>query len=180
MFKTENKIFLLRRSFQKKDLRCYTLNGRAIALSFSTQNRFQTLLEAPADHQKLSGTPRKAVERPNPSNYQAEAPLGRPNARNYRAEAPLGRPNPGNYRTEAPLGRPNPRNYRAYLPPAHCCRPGANPHSPLEPCAFRTAKHYACRHFGDPPPGHPLYSMLKHLNLSNTAVTARASLARPD
>ena len=36
------------------DLRCYTLNGRAIALSSNTQNRFQTLLEAPEDHQKLS------------------------------------------------------------------------------------------------------------------------------
>ena len=50
-------------------LRCYTLNGRAIALSSSIQNRFQTFLEAPEDHQKLSGTLREAVERPNLRNY---------------------------------------------------------------------------------------------------------------
>ena len=138
MFKMENKTFLLRRSFQKKDLRCYTLNGRALALSFSTQNRFQTLLEAPADHQKLSGTPRKAVERPNPRNYRPEAPLGRPNPRNYRAEAPLGRPNPRNHRADLP--RPTAADLRA-------------PPLPVEPCAFRSAKHYACRQTGSPQAG---------------------------
>ena len=60
------------------DLRCYTLNGRAIAPSFSTQNRSQTLLETPKDHQKLSGTPREALVRPNPRIYRTETRLGRP------------------------------------------------------------------------------------------------------
>ena len=62
----------------------------------------------------------------------------------------------------------NIENYRAELPGPTAAEPRRTP-SALEPCAFRSAKHYACRHFGDTPPGHPLYSMLKHLNLSNTA-----------
>ena len=39
------------------------------------------------------------------------------------------------------------------LPPNRAEPP---PPSPLEPCAFWSAKHYACRHFSDTAPGHPL------------------------
>ena len=65
----------------------------------------------------------------------------------------------------------NPRNYRAVASRTTRRDLADPPPSVREPCAFRSAKHYACYGFGDRGSGHPSIGQ-SHIYLSNIAILA--------
>ena len=76
-------------------------------------------------------------------------------------EPPWGSLKHRNYRAGDALGCLNHMNYRAATSPTTRRDPGATP-SLREPCAFRSAKRYACPHFDDQGSGTPLLEASPH------------------
>ena len=110
------------------------------------------------------------MERPNPRNYQTEAPPGRQDGPRTAQERKASRITERieaqeRKHRELPSGlipkAQNIKNYRADLPGPTDADPTPNPLA-LEPCAFGSAKRYACPHFDNQGSGTPLLEASPH------------------
>ena len=189
------------------DLRCYTLTGRAVGLSFCLRGERKRECLLPSNHGAPSpypesprvtwSSPRVTCSHPGSpgvtqshlespgvtwshrrhpespgvtrtSPRQLESIPGAPDVPRSSQERP-GDAKPWKTST---LGTPTRRDRTpAHLPPTPTYPP-----SGLEPCAFRSAKRYACRHFAHRGSGTPQLEAKPH-HLSNTAIAAGKACA---